>query len=176
MSHFIIVEYRPFYVMAGIWRQNAKKNNAVAFPYGRRQQPQTALTPSPRIAKGCNSAAPRSLQPRRNVRSGATTAAPRVKNNNIAKMHCFEVGLVSRPTASVAVARVVTGRLKMSSTADTDLLIAQSTLPLSALVSWVVAHKQEHQSSQSRWAAYRTDQRFQLFLLNGICYFEVCLS
>ena len=112
-SHFIIVEYRPFYVMAGIWRQNAKKNNAVAFPYGCRQQPQTALTPlSPRIAKGCNFAAPRHLQPRRNVRSGETTAAPRVNNNNIAKTRCFEVGLVSRPAASVAVARVVTERLK----------------------------------------------------------------
>jgi len=59
--------------MAGIWWQNAKKNNAVAFPYGRRQQPQTALTPSQRIVKGCNSAAPRRLQIWRNVRSGETT-------------------------------------------------------------------------------------------------------
>ena len=111
-SCFITVEYRPFLRNGGIWWQNAKKNNAVAFPCGRRQQPQTALTPSPRFAKGCNSAAPRRLQPRHNVRSGQTTAAPRVNNNNSAIMRCFEVGLVSRPTASVAVASVVTEWLK----------------------------------------------------------------
>ena len=85
-SRFMIVEYRPFLCNGG---QNAKKNSAVAFPYGRRQQPQTALTPSPRIAKGCNSAAPRRLQPRRNMHSGQTTAAPRVNNNNIAITRCF---------------------------------------------------------------------------------------
>ena len=70
-----------FTVYVTVGGKNAKKNNAVAFPYGRRQQPQTALTPSPRIAKGCNSAAPRRLQPRHNVRSGETTAATRVNNN-----------------------------------------------------------------------------------------------
>jgi len=110
-SHFIFVEYRPFYVMAGIWRQNAKKNTPLHFPYGCRQQPQAVLTPSPRIAKGCNSDAPCCLQPRRNVRSRETTAAPRV-NSNITQTRCFEVGLVSRPTASVAVAHLVTERLK----------------------------------------------------------------
>ena len=142
-KHITTLQSQFFTVYVTVGGKNAKKNNAVAFPYGRRQQPQTALTPSPRIAKGCNSAALRRLQPWRNVRSGQTTAAPRVNNNNIAITRCFEVGLVSWPTASVAVARVVTERLKCRARLATDLLITQSALPLSALTSWVLADKQD---------------------------------
>jgi len=116
---------------------------------GRRQQPQTVLTQSPRIVKGCNSAAPRRLQPWRNVRSGETTAASPVNNNNIAKTRCFEVDLVSRPTASVVVARVVTERLKCRARlTQTCSLRNQLCHYLHSLVD-LVAHKQEHQSNQS---------------------------